>query len=42
MKVIVDNLIFLEWVKSLDFNIRISSYGLWNLNPISDLNEKIR
>ena len=34
----MDKFTFPEWVKSLDFEIRISSYGSWKLDRDSHLN----
>jgi len=41
MKVIVDEIIFPEWVKSINFNVIIFGYSLWKLDPKSNLDWEV-
>ena len=36
IQIVVDELIFLEWVRTRSFNVRSQRYGLWKLSPDSD------
>jgi len=41
MKVVVDEFIFSEWAKSLNFNVGISRYDRWYWDLNSDLKLKL-